>query len=111
MIGQALAYAPADAEGLFPPRVVRDLLEDLRADHIERGLEIGIVNRRGMTWRGMTDGGVQEWELAANYRRDALAASEWPRTKKILNGLAEHYEHDARREDDEAERLRRGLPD
>jgi hypothetical protein len=111
MIGQALAYAPPDADGLFPPRAVRDLLEDLRADHIERGLEIGIVNRRGMTWRGVTDGGAQEWELAANYRRDALAASDWPQTKKILSRIAEGYERDARREDDEAERLRRGLPE
>jgi len=69
------------------------------------------VNRRGVTWRGMTDGGAQDWERAANYRRAALAASEWPRTKKILSRLAERYEQEARREDDEAERVRRGLPD
>ncbi|MET9226002.1 hypothetical protein [Lentzea sp. NPDC003310] len=111
MIGQALAYAPPDAEGLFPPRPVRDLLEDLRADHIERGLETGIVNHRGVTWRGMTDGGSQEWQLAANYRKGALAATGWPRTQKILRRLAERYEQEARREDDEAERHRRGLPD
>ncbi|PRY41706.1 hypothetical protein CLV43_105464 [Umezawaea tangerina] len=111
MIGRALAYAPPDKGGLFPPRPIRDLLEDLRAKDIDRGLENGIVNLRGMTWRDMTHGGTQEWELAAGYRRDALKASEWPRTKKILTSLVEWYEDEARRQDDEAERVRRGLPD
>lgn len=108
-IGQALAFAPPDPDGLFPPRAIRDLLEELRLDRIDEGLGIGIYNKRGVTTRGLTDGGAQEWELVARYREQAQAASAWPRTKKLLRELAQSYEAQARCEDEEAERRRRGL--
>lgn len=108
-IGQALAFAPPDPDRLFPPRAIRDILEELRVDRIDEGLEIGIHNKRGVTTRGLTDGGAQEWELVASYREQAQAASAWPRTKKLLRELAQSYEAQARCEDEEAERRRRGL--
>jgi len=110
-IGQALASAPPDADGLFPPKAVRDLLEDLRSDRIDGGLRMGIFNQRGVTSRGLLDGGVQELELAKGYREQDYSLRAWPRTRKLLRALAEGYERDARREDEEAERRRRGLND
>jgi hypothetical protein len=108
-IGEVLAFAPPDPDGLFPPKAVRELLEDLRSDRMESGLRIGIYNRRGVTSRGVLDGGDQEWDLAKTYRDRAEGAAPWPRTRKLLNALADSYEYDARRLDEEAEHRRRGL--
>ncbi|WNV84872.1 hypothetical protein [Umezawaea sp. Da 62-37] len=110
-IGQAFAYAPPDHDDLFPPRAVRDLLEELASEDIDRGLNIGIFNKRGVVARGMTDGGAQEQSLAGTYRQRAAESNLWPRTRRILRDLAETYEHQARREEEEAEHRRRGLPD
>lgn len=109
-IGQALASAPADADGSWPCKSVRDLLEELQNDRIDRGLEIRVFNNRGVTSRSLEEGGQQEWKLAEGYRsRAEQFVTRWPRTAAIFRRLAETYEADARREDAEAERRSRGL--
>ncbi|HEX5403967.1 MAG TPA: hypothetical protein VFX16_16905 [Pseudonocardiaceae bacterium] len=108
-IGRVLAFAPSDSDGHFPPLIVRDLLEEMQNDEMDAGLEIGIFNKRGVTTRGVFDGGVQELDLSNKFSADAERSSEWPRTRKILAQLAQTYESDARSEDSEAERRRRGL--
>ena len=108
-IGRILSCAPPDLDSLLPPRAVRELLEEVRNDRIEKGLLTGLVNQRGVTSRGLSDGGEQEWELAESCRRRAKTSEEWPRTRKLLLRLADHYEREARSEDEEAERHRRGL--
>lgn len=108
-IGSALVAAPADESG-WPPRAVKDLIEELRSDALERGFARRIFNNRGVTSRSLDAGGSQEWALAAKYRSSAEANRiEWPRVARIFDGLADSYEQDARREDAEAERRRRGL--
>ncbi len=60
--------------------------------------------------RGMLDGGDQEFELATKYRKQAdQFADRWPRTAAVLRGLAEDYEREARRYEEEAERRRKGF--
>ncbi|MFC8011042.1 hypothetical protein [Streptomyces cinereoruber] len=108
-IGQVLAFAPRDRDGLQVPEAVRDLLEEIRSSDLERGLSIGIYNKRGVTSRGLLDGGAQESELAQSFREQAERARAWPRTRKLLKGIAESYEAEARREDQEAERRHQGL--
>ncbi|MGI4896129.1 MAG: hypothetical protein ACRYF3_13555 [Janthinobacterium lividum] len=108
-IGQALAWAAPDGDGTSPPRAIRDLLEEIRSDRLDRGLEMGIYNRRGVTGRGVFDGGKKESGLAAQYRSAADAAAGWPRTAKLLRRLADSYEHDAEQIEGEAEGLRRGV--
>lgn len=109
-IGQALAAAPADADGSWPCEAVRELLEELQNDRIDRGLEIRVFNNRGVTSRSLDEGGQQEWKLAGGYRARAdRFVMRWPRTAAIFRRLAETYEADARREDAEAERRSRGL--
>jgi len=108
-IGQVLAFTPPDPDGMLPARAVRDLLEEIRSDNLERGLQIGLFNKRGVTSRGLHDGGKQEWDLAKTYRQQAEGSQPWPRTKRLLRRLADGYESDARREDAQAERRRRGL--
>ena len=108
-IGSVLAFAPADPDGTYPPVAVRELLESLQSNRVDDGLESSIYNKRGFTSRGMTDGGAQEWKLAEKYRISAGQSTSWPRTRKLFAKLAESYERDARREDEEAELRRRGL--
>jgi hypothetical protein len=109
-IGQALASAPADPDGSWPCEGVRDLLEELQDDRIDRGLEIRVFKNRGVTSRSLDEGGRKEWKLAEGYRaRAEQFVTHWPRTDAIFRRLAETYEADARREDDEAERRSRGL--
>lgn len=108
--GQVLASAPPDIDGGWPPQVVRDLLEELQSENVESGLSTELFNRRGVTSRGLEEGGSQEMELASRYRADADKwTDEWPRIAALLRGIAKSYEADARRNEDSAERFRRGL--
>ncbi|WP_158682478.1 hypothetical protein [Nocardia cyriacigeorgica] len=59
-IGQVLGHTPPDADGTWPGVVVRSLLEEVQLDHIETGLYLHIVNGRGVTTRGLEDGGDHE---------------------------------------------------
>ncbi|WP_459868575.1 hypothetical protein [Calditerricola yamamurae] len=109
-IGQVLAYAPPDPDGHWPCIEVRDLLEMLQSEHVERGLSIAVHNSRGVTWRTPGEGGRQERELAKKYREQADAYKDrWPRIAAILRQLAEDYEREARWHDEDAERFRIGL--
>lgn len=108
-IGKVLAYAAPDADGLAPPRAVRDLLERVASDELDEGLSLGIYNRRGVTSRGMLEGGDQERSLAATFGEQEKAAGPWPRSRRLLRRLADGYEREATRNDEIAERRRRGL--
>jgi hypothetical protein len=67
-------------------------------------------NNRGVTSRGLLEGGSQERALADHYRQKAdLIRDEWPRSAALLVGIAESYESDARRNDADSERWREGL--
>jgi hypothetical protein len=103
-IGRMLRYAPADSEGSWPPLSVREVIEGTASRDLERGLEVEVYNSRGVTTRGLTDGGAQERELAQRYHRHAQQVhNRWPRTASLLRRIAEAFEADARREDHEAE--------
>ncbi|MGD0167879.1 MAG: helix-turn-helix domain-containing protein [Gaiellaceae bacterium] len=103
-IGQVLAASPLGADGVWPAEPVRDIVEAIGSPNLETGVHIGVVNSRGVTSRGVYDGGKQERELSARYREWAKQTSTtWPRTSRVLRGLAENYEQDAQREDERAE--------
>lgn len=109
-IGQVLGHTPPDADGTWPGIVVQDLLEEVQLDHIETGLYLHIVNSRGVTSRGLEDGGDQELRLASDYRVKAEAlADSAPRVAGLFRRIAASYESDARRNEEDAERFRRGL--
>jgi hypothetical protein len=109
-IGQALVSAPADPDESWPPEVVRDLFEDLQSDEMEEGFYVEVLNRRGTTSRGLEEGGAKERDLADQYRSDAQRmADRWPRTAAMLRKVAKSYENQAKRNEEQAERFRRGL--
>lgn len=103
-IGQVLANAPAGADGVWPCEPVRDLLDKIASPrHIGIGFTTGKRNLRGVTTRGIFDGGAQEALLAERYRKDAqLIAARRPFTAKLLRDIADSYESDSLREDNEA---------
>ena len=70
---------------------------------------MAVRSQRGVTWRGVTDGGEQERELAERCRADSRRFQEWPRTAAVFTSLAQSYEHEAGVHDREAESHRRGL--
>jgi hypothetical protein len=100
-IGQILSYSPPSADDSWPCREVRDLLEEIQSSRIERGMEIGKLNQRGVVTRGK--GGRQEWKLAEEFRQLAdQVRTEWPRSGAVLDSIAEHYEYEAKKWDEAA---------
>ncbi|WPF66917.1 MULTISPECIES: hypothetical protein [unclassified Corynebacterium] len=109
-IGQVLGHTPPDADGTWPGNVVRDLIEEVQLEYIETGLYLYIVNGRGVTSRGLEDGGYQELKLAEEYRDKAQAFVDVaPRVAGLLKRVAVAYENEARRNEESAERFRCGF--
>jgi hypothetical protein len=109
-IGQVFAQAREDSDGTWPTLPVRNVIEKLASEKIERGFSTGTYNKRGVTTRGLTDGGRLEYALADQFDNWArLIKDRWHRTAAVLRSLAEGYRAQGRREDEEAERYKRGL--
>ncbi|SDS21205.1 hypothetical protein SAMN04489860_1048 [Paraoerskovia marina] len=108
-LGQVLAQAPAGTGGSAIHPVVLQIVEDLHSDAVERGVEVGFYNKRGISTRSILEGGTQEWEAAEVLRRQAVQVGASPRARNMLNRLADSYESSARREDRSAERRHQGL--
>lgn len=99
-IADMLSRAPADPDGIWPHIAVRNLIEKLRSDMIDKHIPIGIYNGRGVTSRGVYDGGKQERSLSDKYLEMSKKVSiKWPRTAAILRSISESYQWDAKRFD------------
>ena len=118
-IGHVLRYAASAGEGTYPdyrrqhpdpppdtwpPPAVCQLIEHVASDSLEEGFYLEVYNSRGVTSRGLAEGGAQERALADRYERFAQAARiEWPRTAAMLRGIATSYRSDAARNDRNAD--------
>ncbi|WP_247046271.1 hypothetical protein [Arthrobacter rhizosphaerae] len=108
-IGQVLAHAKT-SEDAWPPLPVRNFLDGNSTDVINRNFIAGIRNKRGVTSRGMTEGGDQERALAAKYDDFATQISdEWPKTARLMRRVADGYRHEAQQNDEEAQRVQEGF--
>jgi transcriptional regulator with XRE-family HTH domain len=104
-IGKMLSSAPADTDGIWPHSAVRDVIENMRNAHLETGIIVGVRNGRGVTMRGMQDGGELERNVASRYNKWAEATKlDYPRTSAMLREIARSYENTARTFDEQAER-------
>ncbi|MBM4325726.1 MAG: hypothetical protein FJ118_01065 [Deltaproteobacteria bacterium] len=109
-IGKILAHAPEDPDdGGWPHRTVRNVIERLGADDIERGLTTERFNMRGMVTKDLYEGGDQERTLASQYHTWGRACARWPRMAKVLHNIARDWDDRARREDAEAEQDKSSL--
>jgi addiction module HigA family antidote len=105
-IGHVLAYAVPDADGIWPPVAVRELIEDTESPDLESGLRSGRIKQRGVWAKSPSDGGRPERELAKQYRIAAKTVnSHWQRTARLLYSLADVYEGFGRHDDISAEKL------
>ncbi|PWB56026.1 MAG: hypothetical protein C3F13_02895 [Anaerolineales bacterium] len=99
-IGQVFSHSPKESDGTWPAIPIRDLMESINSDEINRGFMMGVSNNRGVTSRGLLDGGTQERELADQYKQYADAIrTNWPRTAAVLDKLTGEYLSYARHED------------
>ena len=99
-IAEILAKSPADPDSIWPHRAIRDVVEGLQNQVVERHIQIAVRNNRGVTTRGIYDGGAQERVLAERYdKMSKTLAAKWPRTAAILGAIAKSYHRDAQRED------------
>lgn len=110
VIGKLLTASPPDPDGAWPCDAVREVLETVESQQIERGFATEIFNSLGVTSRGVLDGGDQERDRSAVYREQAHRfADGWPKTAALLRDAADSFERLARDQDADAERRRTGF--
>ena len=98
MIGEWLARASAQ-DGVARPRIeVAEAIERVASDDIDLGFQTGAYNARGVTM-SFELGGDQDRAMAKTYRELAAETVEYPRVRRILEGLARTYEDQAKRLD------------
>lgn len=106
-LGQIIAHAPSDADGAWPFKPARDILERPEMEDMRSGFHIGVRNSRGVTSRAYDEGGGQEHNLAESYRQRAKRLeNSHPTVAALINSIADGYERDGRSQDLEA-KLRR----
>ena len=105
ILGQLLAYATKDEEdGFWPNITVRDIIDKLRSEHLNSGLKIGLLNKRGVVTKSYFEGGSKERKLAEQFLLWAKNIELlWPETASTLRSLHEYYLNEAKREDDQAD--------
>ena len=104
MIGHMLAYAPNDIDdSAWPHRAIRDVVEEVGSNDLESGIRTEQMNKRGVSTRGLTEGGAQERTLAGQARAwAAIVGSRWSRTERLLRSISDMWDREAKREDEEA---------
>jgi hypothetical protein len=108
-IGQLLSKAPLGDDGTWPCQPVCEAMEGIASPDIASGFVMGVLNARGVVWRG--EGGVQERELAEKYRSWAQQLRfDYPYVSGVVESIALSYEREGQWQDSEEKvraRLRR----
>jgi transcriptional regulator with XRE-family HTH domain len=104
-IGEALgACKDTDSDGVWPCEAIRDVIEEIASEDLDRGTAIGQFNSTGVQTRSLEGGGTPERETARKFRAWADKCDvSWPRTAKVLRQMATSCEYDADIEDAWAE--------
>ncbi len=99
-IGEVLRHGPEPKDGKWPARPIRNLIEEVASAELENGLRIEVHNSRGVH----SVSAEQERALANRYNRYADNVSTgWPRTARVLRAIADHFERNARRYENQSE--------
>ncbi len=105
-LGQLLSRSPASENGEWPCEAVCQAMEEVASPEIRVGFLVGTRNSRGIHVRG--EGGDQERELAAKYRRWADRLHfDYPYVGGVLEDIASSYDREAGRQDSEAKITKR----
>jgi len=96
-------FAKGIEKDSIPPPEVCQVIEEIKNGDLEHGFQIANANRRGVTTRGMFEGGIQEKHLADHYYKLSKTLEvNYPRTSEIYKQIAKKYEYYSLREDDRA---------
>jgi hypothetical protein len=102
LLAKVLARVPAGSDGVWPCEAARALIEQGRLRFRDE-LEVEKKNLRGITSKGIFEGGRQEQSIAGPYREGAASLRlTCPETAAFLDRIAASYEEDAREEDTSA---------
>ncbi len=98
-IGKLLSHSPVGDDGVWPCEPVRKVMESIRSDDLMDGAQVGVINSRGVHWRG--EGGDQERVLADKYLNWANALMvKYPYVSSaLLMKLGKSYQSDASYQD------------
>jgi hypothetical protein len=106
-IGHLFAHSPNDPlDSAWPHEEIRRAIERLSSNDLEQGIQTERYNMRGVVTRGMFEGGDQERVLEAQYAHWAKVCASYPRTSAMLRMISSHWNLDAQREDERAEKNR-----
>ncbi|MFO0858270.1 MAG: hypothetical protein U0640_13055 [Phycisphaerales bacterium] len=98
-VGHLFSFAPADSDGTWPCKEVRDQIESLADEVVVRNFISKIFMRRGTHFVGKT--GSNERNIAAIFGKWASAvATTHPRTASALRQLSEFYLSEGKSRDD-----------
>ena len=102
-IGTWLSNWPINQDfDCWPDPVIAELLDMDDCEEIRQGFRTGVYNSRGVTSRMPYDGGLQERKVAEEFRRFSIHWKDSkPNVASMIEGLAESYEQEARRHDED----------
>ncbi len=107
-IGAVLLHTPREeSTNLWPSDTVSKTIERIASIELERGLEIEVVNSRGVTTRAILSGGDLEREDVERWKSAADAVNPaYPRAKAMCLRIAASFRDTAEHHDLHAELLR-----
>lgn len=102
-IAKILACYKSNEGEAWPSDGICEIIDSINTKSLRDNFHAAIFNNRGVTSRGVFDGGQQERELS-NYYEDLAKnhAFKWPVTSAILDSLAKEYVRIGKYEDREA---------
>lgn len=91
----------------WPPDILCEIMEEIDSEALFDNFRTSTYNKRSFSSRGAFAGGKREWHIAAYFRKLAnLKAARFPHISAILENLTKDFEHQAKYEDERAERDR-----
>ena len=103
-IGAYLSRCPEGKDGIWPHESIREVIEKANNEELNRAIQYGRQNSRGVTSRHPYAGGKLERALTKKYSKDARTIQLLsPRTAGILRSIAKNYESDGERHDRDVE--------
>lgn len=97
-IGEVLAHSPSDEDGLFPCEAVRNTMQNVLTEPMEKGFYTGVRNQEALKFLPV-DEIEQNAKIKAQqfYRWAEQCRIRWPRVSQLLTNIADSYEAQKRR--------------
>jgi hypothetical protein len=95
-IGEVLAHAPQDPDGLWKHKAVAEILDMPEHDEMRSGFITRLINKRGVYW---VNHGETDKSIAKDYhaKADSFDDRGFARLAASLHRLAKYYEEEAKR--------------